>query len=425
VNRSSQLLCVALALALISQNCRRSGHTGNGESPEQASQAAAKPASSDLKVSDILVADPLFQDRLLRGFYGGTDGWKWTGRQFVVLLDVPPPLDAPTKLTIDYTVPIELIDAVHEVNIVARVNGGQVGKMKYSEQGRHFDEFPIPPAMLKTNPVVVEFDLDRWGIDAERRDIGLIVVGLSLQHPDSTPLDRDTATELARQGYAQLLKRRKMQMTDAQQNDMMKLFHRIPIWSKMWFQNIPIAKNPLDLWMYQQIIYETQPEFVVETGTFMGGSALYWAHTLNGMGLKQSRVFTMDVEDFTATAAKHPLWKKYVTFMKGSSTDPAIVEAIAKQVRGHRTLVTLDSDHSMQHVLEEMRAYAPLVNRGSYLVVEDTHMDGVPTSPSTGPGPMTAVLKFLEEGGSRDFEQDLSREAFVMTFNPGGWLRRK
>jgi cephalosporin hydroxylase len=183
----------------------------------------------------------------------------------------------------------------------------------------------------------------------------------------------------------------------------MKLFHDVPVWSHMWFENVPIEKNPLDLWMMQQIIYETHPDFVVETGTFKGGSALYWAYTLNGMGLENSRVITMDIQDLTGTAATSPLWKKYVTFMKGSSTAPEVVG----------------------DVLAEMKAYAPMVNRGSYLVVEDTHMDGVPTAPDFGPGPLSAVLQFMKEGGNKDFEQDFSREAFVMTFNPGGWLKRK
>jgi cephalosporin hydroxylase len=66
-----------------------------------------------------------------------------------------------------------------------------------------------------------------------------------------------------------------------------------------------------------------------------------------------------------------------------------------------------------------------MVSRGSYLVVEDTHLDGVPTSPESGPGPHAAVEQFLREGGRADFEIDLSRENMIMTFNPGGWLRRK
>jgi len=193
----------------------------------------------------------------------------------------------------------------------------------------------------------------------------------------------------------------------------------------MWFENVPIEKNPLDLWMMQQIIYETRPDFIIETGTFRGGSALYWAYTLNGMGLANSRVITIDIQDLTANAASSPLWKKYVTFYKGSSTAPDIVAEIAKKTKGHSVLVTLDSDHRAEHVLNELHAYSPMVTPGSYLIVEDTHMDGVPTDPSFGPGPMNATLRFLKEDAGKDFEQDLSREAFIMTFNPGGWLKRK
>jgi cephalosporin hydroxylase len=79
----------------------------------------------------------------------------------------------------------------------------------------------------------------------------------------------------------------------------------------------------------------------------------------------------------------------------------------------------------MQHVLRELRMYSPMISRGSYLVVEDTHMDGVPTHPEEGPGPLAATLEFLKDGGDKEFEPDFSREKMVMTFNPGGWLRRK
>ena len=93
--------------------------------------------------------------------------------------------------------------------------------------------------------------------------------------------------------------------------------------------------------------------------------------------------------------------------------------------KGKTVLVVLDSDHTMKHVREELRLYSGLVSAGSYIVVEDTHYDSVPTHPERGPGPMSAVNAFLREGGSELFEQDITREAMVMTFNPGGWLMRK
>ena len=383
-------------------------------------------ATSGGMVFELAVADPALKDRLLRGFFEGTAAWKWTGRLFAVSLDAPPPLDAPTFLVLDFNAPDELMSKVKEVTVTARVNGQSVGSQKYTAAGRYFLQFNVPPALLKRSPAEVEFELDRAAKDpASGREIGLIVVGVQFNHPDATVLNRDSATQLARQGYLQLLRQRQSKIPPEKQNELMKLFHEVPVWSHMWFENVPIEKNPLDLWMMQQIIYETRPDFIVETGTFKGGSALYWAYTLNGMGLEKSRVITADIQDLTATAAGNPLWKKYVTFFKASSTAPEIVSEIARRVKGHKVLVTLDSDHTAAYVLSEMRVYAPMVTPGSYLVVEDTHMDGVPTDPGFGPGPLAAVQKFLKEGGSKDFEQDFSREAFVMTFNPGGWLKRK
>ena len=87
-------------------------------------------------------------------------------------------------------------------------------------------------------------------------------------------------------------------------------------------------------------------------------------------------------------------------------------------------MVVLDSDHRAKHVLAELQAYSPTVSYGSYLVVEDTHMGGVPTAPAFGPGPLAAVKQFLASEAGREFVQDKAREALVMTFNPGGWLRK-
>jgi cephalosporin hydroxylase len=86
-------------------------------------------------------------------------------------------------------------------------------------------------------------------------------------------------------------------------------------------------------------------------------------------------------------------------------------------------LVILDSDHTKDHVLAEMRAYGPLVTRGSYLIVEDTNINGHPVLPDFGPGPWEAVEEFLQ--GNDQFQVDRSREKLLMTFNPMGYLRRQ
>jgi cephalosporin hydroxylase len=114
---------------------------------------------------------------------------------------------------------------------------------------------------------------------------------------------------------------------------------------------------------------------------------------------------------------------KRVKYLLGSSTSKEIVDKVRSSIKArHRVMVVLDSDHSKDHVLEELRIYSRFVTRGSYLIVEDTNISGHPVLPEFGPGPMEAVQEFLAE--NKDFVVDGSRAKFYMTFNPGGWLRR-
>jgi cephalosporin hydroxylase len=410
------LLIVVLPLALAAlPGCRK-------HKPPAAAVADERGAKLT-SASELDIGDEAYAPFLLRGFYASEGDWRWTARKFAVSL-TPPAGNEPVYLELDFALPAKR--AVPAIVITARVNGVEVGRTRFSKTGRNTFGAPVPAAALRKSPAEVEFELDRgFRPPDDDRELGVVAVSAKFTHSFNAAFDRDAETSRARQGFEYLLAKRDLVVPRDRQIEMMKLFHQVPIWRHMFFQNVQIEKSPLDLWMMQQIAYETQPDFVIETGTWAGGSALYWAHTLNGMGLENSRVLTVDIQDGHPIAAAHPLWKKYVTFFHGSSTDPDVVSKIAQAVRGKKTLVDLDSDHSMAHVLKELNAYAPLVSRGGYLVVEDTHMDGVPTDPDFGPGPMAAVRKFLESGAGRNFEQDLTREAYIMTFNPGGWLKRR
>jgi len=330
-------------------------------------------------------------------------------------------------LELDFAAPDELMEKAPAVTVTAKVNGAEVARTTYQKPGRSLLACRVPAPALTRRPAEVEFSVDRTFTDpATSRVQGLIVVSAGFKEPEQTAEFRAAEMAKSRQAYQEVVRQRNLKLPPEKQREIMRLFHDLPVWESMWFHNVRVIKNPLDLWMAQQIAYEVRPDFVIETGTWYGGSALYWAHTLNGMGLENARVLTVDLQDFTNQGARsHPLWKKYVEFFQGSSTDPRIVSRIAQRVKPWRVIVNLDSDHSMQHVLQELRMYAPLVSPGSYLLVEDTHLDGVPTHPEQGPGPMAAVRRFLAEEGGRDFEQDFTREAMVMTSYPGSWLRRK
>lgn len=183
-----------------------------------------------------------------------------------------------------------------------------------------------------------------------------------------------------------------------------------------WF-GVPIQKNPMDLLVYEQIVYDVKPDVVVECGTYRGGSALFLAHMMDALG--KGRVITIDIEKYP-NLPQHPR----ISYLLGSSTAPEIVERVKTSVKpGEIVMVLLDSDHTMQHVLNELRLYHPLVTPGSYLVVEDTHMNGHPILPKSGPGPMEAAEQFLKENS--DFAVDATRERLMLTFNPRGYLKRK
>jgi cephalosporin hydroxylase len=194
-------------------------------------------------------------------------------------------------------------------------------------------------------------------------------------------------------------------------------YHSDPsIWKATTYRGITTWKCPLDLWVYQEILHEVRPGVVIETGTGYGGSALYLADLCETLG--HGEVFTIDIQD-RATEVEHPRLTKIL----GSSADKAIRDHVLREAPGNEPVVViLDSDHTAGHVLSELRLWADTVTPGSYLVVEDTNIDGHPVLPGFGPGPGEAVTSFLAE--RTDFTIDRSREKFLLTWNPGGFLRR-
>jgi cephalosporin hydroxylase len=172
------------------------------------------------------------------------------------------------------------------------------------------------------------------------------------------------------------------------------------------------------LWIYQEIIHELRPDVIVETGTFNGGSALYMASLFDLLG--GGRVITVDL-DPQPNLPTHPR----INYVRGlSSTSPEAVSKVKAMIGDDAlVMVILDSDHSRDHVLDELRIYGQLVTPGQYLIVEDTNVNGHPVFPEFGPGPTEALDLYLKETDL--FEIDPTREKFYMTFNPRGYLKRR
>jgi cephalosporin hydroxylase len=186
-------------------------------------------------------------------------------------------------------------------------------------------------------------------------------------------------------------------------------------WTRASWLGAQALKNLLDLWVYQEIVADTRPDVIVETGTYRGGSALFLASICDLLGAGE--VVSIDVEPLRDDYPQHPR----ITYLGGrSSTDPELVAEIRERAGGRRTFVVLDSDHSQKHVEAELEAYAPLVPVGCYLVAEDSNIGRI--RKDLMPGPLEAVEAFLAR--TDEFEIDREREKFLITFNPSGYLRR-
>jgi len=200
-----------------------------------------------------------------------------------------------------------------------------------------------------------------------------------------------------------------------------KLYYESVVWDTTRWLGVLSQQNPNDAWIHQEIIVDVKPDIIVEAGTLHGGSAALWATILQQVN-PNGRVITIDIEDKAAEAKKLPIVRQYVDFLIGSSTDPAIVAEVKKRVEGRKVLVILDSDHSKGHVLAEMKAYAPFVSVGSYMIVQDTNINGHPVLANFGPGPMEAVQEFL--ASNQQFKPDEKAERLMFTLHPKGYLKR-
>ena len=201
-------------------------------------------------------------------------------------------------------------------------------------------------------------------------------------------------------------------------DDFHKLYyHKGTTWQNTKWMGIKIQKNPLDLIIYQEILYEIRPDLIIETGTAEGGSAYYLAHLCDIVG--DGKIITIDI-----VPNKNRPFHPRILYLNGSSVDPEIIKQVKNKINFlYKTiLVILDSHHSKEHVRQELELYSKFVTKGSYLIVEDSDINGHPVHSSYGPGPYEAIEDFLLT--NKDFKVDKSREKFMLTSNPGGYLKK-
>tara|TARA_A100001015_G_C14712929_1_gene602846 strand:- start:167 stop:772 length:606 start_codon:yes stop_codon:yes gene_type:complete len=196
----------------------------------------------------------------------------------------------------------------------------------------------------------------------------------------------------------------------------------------------PIIKFPADIIVQQEIMWKLKPDLIIETGIAHGGSILFSASMLEMMGAK-GEVVAIDIdirEHNKKLIEEHPMYKN-ITMYEGSSIDPKIVEKVKSHVENKKSImVILDSNHTHEHVLEELRLYAPLVTLNSYCIIMDTFVEYLPKGYSSqhdkrpwdvGNNPYTAMRTFLELNNNFSIDKDLSNKGMI-TETIDGYLKR-
>jgi cephalosporin hydroxylase len=212
------------------------------------------------------------------------------------------------------------------------------------------------------------------------------------------------------------------------------------------WQGRPIIQYPQDMVAMQELIWTIKPDLIIETGIAHGGSLIFSASMLalldmcdaieNGEKLdpkiSQRKVLGIDIDIRThnrSAIEAHPMASR-IQMIQGSSIAPEIIEQVRAVTANYsRVLVCLDSNHTHDHVLAELQAYAPLASQGSYCVVFDTVIEDMPKEmfPDRpwGPGdnPKTAVWEYLKT--HPEFEIDKSiQHKLLITVAPDGYLKR-
>jgi cephalosporin hydroxylase len=192
----------------------------------------------------------------------------------------------------------------------------------------------------------------------------------------------------------------------------------------------PIIQYPQDIIAAQEIIWQLKPDAIIETGIAHGGSLIFYASMLELIG-GDGHVLGIDIDiraHNRAEIERHPLFKR-ITMLQGSSIDDQIAQQVHAFARGkQRVMVVLDSNHTHDHVRKELELYAPLVTKGSYLIVFDTVVEDMPDhffpdrQWGRGNNPKTAVRDFLATNNRFEVDREIENK-LLLTVAPGGYLK--
>lgn len=201
------------------------------------------------------------------------------------------------------------------------------------------------------------------------------------------------------------------------------------LWSWM---GVPIIQMPADILATQEVIWNTKPDIIIETGVARGGSMIFMASLLQVIGKGRVIGVDIDIRAHNRDSIETHLLAPRISLIEGPSTAPETLQRVQAEIpAGASVMVVLDSDHSRDHVLSELRTYGPLVTEGHYLVVADTllgrqDMSQAPTKRSKvwypGDEPYAALKAYMGETDRFEIDEALNGK-LVLSSSPGGYLR--
>jgi len=206
----------------------------------------------------------------------------------------------------------------------------------------------------------------------------------------------------------------KISLTEAK-NLYLDWFHKNCIFTNKWMGR-PAYKTPFDAWVYQEIIFETKPDIIIEIGTYSGGSTLFLANILDAIG--NGKIIGIDIDDSKTKDLNH----ERITWISGNAVDSSVIDNVKQLISDNdRVMIIEDSSHEYYNTLDILKKYSVLVSVGCYFIVEDgickeDYIDG------PKPGPFEAIHEFLRT--HTEYQIDKKMEKFLLTYNPDGFLQK-
>jgi cephalosporin hydroxylase len=225
-----------------------------------------------------------------------------------------------------------------------------------------------------------------------------------------------------------------IQSKDADFSNLSKAWMQRAVNNKFSYQfdwmGVPIIQMPGDLVMFQEIVWKTRPDLIIETGVARGGSLIFWASMQKLCGI-DGKVLGVDIDirDHAKRAISGSQFNQQIELLQGSSTDLNVFGKVKKYALPFKKImIVLDSNHTHEHVMDELKLYADLVSPGCMLLVLDTVIDDLEVDPdrSWGPGasPKSAVIEYMRSRPGIFENLSVLERRSVLSVAPNGyWLK--